>query len=611
MTRTIALAILLFMAPAGVRAQGVLRLEIHPAERLLHAPARSQQLSIRAFFADGQNRDVTRLTLFCSSDPDTATVDANGLVRFQKPGEVAIQCRYGRAVGFARLTQVRPAPGYRWPDPPEVNLIDRLVFARLKELCLPPSELSNDEMFVRRAYLDACGLLPTVAEVRRFLADKNPDKRRRLIDELIERPEFTELWAHHLGKVLRFENAPIGDKAGMAYLHWIRGYLKNDTGLDHLVREMLLGKGAVTEEGPVHFYRMESEPSAWAEQTARAFLGIRLECVRCHDSTASHWTKEDGRRFTAFFGQLSVQRVDAKPRPIALLILDRKAEWLDPQTKNPVPPRFLDGTMPKLAKEQDRREVLADWVTSPKNPYFARNAANRIWFHLVGKGIADPPDQIHELPFSANDALLDALAKELIGCRFQLKPMVRLIMNSRVYQLSSQPNEINKEDEKHFSRGYPRPLDEAVLLDATAQLMELPPWIEGIDKLPAGTRAVHLPHPGPRFVGGFTRPMPLTVCQRDVDESRGLGAAFLHEINSPHMSARLKAPTNRVNRMLADKRTDQEILDELFLAAFARLPDQKPRQAMREHLAMTKDRAEAWQDCLWAVLNAREFVFRR
>jgi hypothetical protein len=609
MTRWLLILSVSLMLPGRLCAQpAVDRLEIFPTERTLHAPGRTQQLAVRAHYADGSQRDVTRLTLFTSTDAEIATVNSDGLVRFHQPGEVAILCRY-RTLGTARLAYVEPRPGFTWPDPPEDNFIDRLVFAQLKRLHVAPSELSPDEVFVRRAYLDACGILPTPAEVRKFLDDKNPAKRARLIDALLERPEFAECWAHHWVEILHLHNAHLGTKSGMAYLHWIRGQLRNDTPLDRLVREMLLGKGPVTDEGPVHFYQTGNNPTEWAERTAAAFLGVRMQCVRCHESIDSRWKTADARQFSAFFAQLSRHRVDARPGPIYLMMLDRQAEWLDPATKKPVPPRFPDGTAPKLTPGQDRREPLADWLTARENPYFARTMANRIWYHLLGKGIADPPDVIHELPLTANDALLDALAKKLVARRFELKPMVRLIMNSRTYQLSAKTNEFNKDDQKYFSHAYAGRMSEALLIDAVAQVLELPPWIEGIEKMPAGTRAVHYVHPGPRFWAGGGRVR--SDCERDAADSHSPQVAFVHMINSEEFQARLKVPYTRANRLLSENRTDREIIDDIFLAAFARLPSDENRQKAREHFAKTKDRAQACEDILWAVLNSREFIQRR
>ncbi|MSQ95621.1 MAG: DUF1549 domain-containing protein [Gemmataceae bacterium] len=579
------------------------RLEIFPAERTLHAPHKTQQLAVIAHFADGTKRDVTRLTVFESSDDEIATVDVKGVVSFSQTGDVAILCRY-QMLQAVRLSYADPKPGFLWSKPREDSLIDTLIFAKLKQLSLTPSELCSDEVFLRRAYLDLCGILPTPQESRRFLESPRLDKRVRLIDELLERPEYAELWAYHWARTLNLKFAGV-PRRGAAYIHWLRGHLHRNMPLDQMVREIIMGKEVVSDTGPASFYTDAEDSAEAAIRVSEAFLGIRMECAKCHPNVKAHWTPKDWHHYAAFFSQTYRKTVRVGPNAMAQkLVFEPEHEWLHPDTKKPVAPRFLDGVFPRLKPEEDRRKALAAWITAPKNPYFARTLVNHTWLHLMGRGLGNPPEALHEPWVVANDAVLDVLATELVGQRYDVKHLIRNIMTSRTYQLSSKKDKFGEDDVKFFSRGNARRLQGEVLIDVLAQFLEVPAEIES---MPVGTRAVHVLQSAPQYHFFISRPQRITGCE--ANRERHI-PHLLNPLNNDFLLKQLSVPKNRVDRLLAEKRTDREMLDDTFLAAFSRLPKEQDYKMVAEHLERTKDRRRGWEDVMWAVINTREFMFR-
>lgn len=602
MRPTLYLAALVLITPP-LSASAVERLEIFPAERVLHAPNHTQQLAVIAHFSDGTQRDVTHLTQFTSTHGETASVSRTGRVRFHQSGDVAILCRY-TIMASARLTFVEEKPGFDWPKPEEKNLIDHLVFAKLKQMRIVPADLCTDEVFVRRAYLDACGILPTPAEIRRFLNDPRADKRSRLIDELLDRPEYADLWAHYWREMLALPFRNHSVKKTNAYLHWMRGHLNQDGRIDRLAHAIVAGKGVVTDEGPVSFYTAAESPPELAARVSTAFLGMRLECAHCHHHFNTRWTMADHHHFNAFFAQIYRQRLTIDKKTVEMTLIDSSREWVPRDSQKPVKPRFPDGSIPDLKPGLDRRVVLADWLTSPKNPYFARTMVNRIWFHLFGQGIGSSPDSLHELPLIIHEPVLDALAKELVAQRYDAKAIIRIIMNSRTYQLGSDRNAFNKDETSYFSRSYTPRLPSEVMTDIVAQVLELPETYEG---MPRGTRAVQSAKEVFQWIS-FSRPMRISACEAG-DAERSI-PHILHLLGTSELQAKLENPRNRLGRLLAEKRTDREIMDEVFLAALSRMPREKEEQQVLKHVSNAKDRRRAWEDVLFAVINMPEFARR-
>jgi hypothetical protein len=401
---------------------------------------------------------------------------------------------------------------------------------------------------------------------------------------------------------LPLRNADV--RLGAAYVHWLRGHVRQNTPLDRMVRDILLGNGAVTAVGPANFYTRATEHDDIAARTAESFLGIRLQCMMCHAHFTANYKGEDWQGFAAFFSQVKQKYATFGKLTIANVVMDMKNERLDRYTLKPITPRFPDGTTPSLKPLQDRREVLADWLTSPKNPYFARTLVNYIWRGLVGKGFTDAPERLHEVPFTANDAVLDALAKEMVASRFDGKQLIRIIMNSRVYQLAPQANDFNKQDDRFFSRGYPRRVQSEVFNDMLTQLLE---DVDEFDKMPPGTKAIHLLQPS-FHLSTFSRPQRISACECEKTREANL-ASILHELNSERIQRRLKA-RNRIDRLIAEKKTDREMLEDIILTAFSRMPTNDYFKTALEHVSKAPSRRQGWEDVLWAVMNTREFLFR-
>jgi hypothetical protein len=593
--------------------EGRKRLEVLPSSRVLNAPARWQQLAVQAHFSDGSSRDVTRFTVFTSSDSAVADVSPAGLVEFRQPGEVAILCRYLDQLQAVRLTYLEPKKGFAWKAPPEHNYVDRHVFAKLKMLSIRPSELCGDEEFIRRACLDLCAVLPTPEEVRSFLADTRNDKRAQLIEALLERPEFADFWTLKWMDVLRANRRALGVKGVEAYRHWLREHVEKNTPFDRVVRELLTASGNTFSNGPANYYRAAREPQELAEATAQLFLGIRLQCAKCHHHPFERWTQNDYYSTAAFFARVqskteSGKKQNAKNPEAEIISLGTQGEVSHPRTGQAMPPRFLGGTAADVAEGMDRREILARWLTAGDNPFFARSVVNRVWFHLFGRGIVDPVDDFRDSNPPANDELLDALARDFVAHQFDVKYLIRTITASRTYQLSARSNAFNRDDNKYFSHTLPRLLTAEQLLDAVCAVTEVPEKFSGV---PAGTRAVQLPdgevnHPFLKTFGQPARDLPCE-CERGGDANL---AQALQLINGVVVHEKLTSAKNRIGRLLSQKPADVDMLVELYLATLSRRPRENEAKAALEFLAKTSDKRQAWEDIQWALLNSKEFMFR-
>jgi hypothetical protein len=595
-------------APVGVT--------ILPGSRLLRAPARFQQLGVLAKLSDGRSRDVTRLTVFTSSDAAVAEVNANGLVEFRQAGEVAILCRYLDIMETVRLTYLEPRSGFVWKDVPQSNYIDHHVFAKLKMLSIPPSDVCTDEEFIRRAYLDACAILPTPEEVKAFVADAAKDKRAKLIDRLLDRTEYADFWTLKWADVLRNDRKTVQVKGTHVYQGWLRRHIESNTPFDEVVRELLTADGNTSANPPANYYRVSREPTALAESTAQLFFGVRMQCAKCHNHPFERWTQDDYYSLAAFFARVRQKKDPAEPGPDAktvggeIIYNDRAGEVTQPRTGKVMPPKIMGRPAPAIPPGQDRREVLAEQVTAADNPFFARSVVNRIWFHVTGRGIVDPVDDFRESNPSANDELLDALARDFVAHKYDLKYLIRTIMNSRTYQLSAQTNDLNKDDNKYFSHAVTKLLTAEQLLDALCTATEVPEKYAG---LPLGTRAVQLPdgevnHP---FLKTFGQPARELACECEREGDSNLAQA-LQLINGPTVNEKLRSPNNRIGRLLAKKRSDCAVLAELYLATVSREPTEDEIDAALEHVRKAKpeDRRKAWEDVQWALVNSKEFLFR-
>ncbi|MGE3808727.1 MAG: DUF1549 domain-containing protein, partial [Gemmataceae bacterium] len=418
------------------KSAAIQKIEIRPGSRILKTPARWQQLAVVATFSDGTVKDVTRLTVFSSSDTAVADVNVDGLVEFNLAGEVAILCRYLDLMETVRLTYLEPREGFAWKAPPENNYVDKHVFAKLKMMSIEPSGLCTDQEFVRRAYMDVCGILPTAEEVKKFLDDKAADKRAKLIDALLDRPEYADYWTLKWADVLRSNRKTINVKGVFGYQQWLRSHIYDNDGIDQIVRELITANGNTFTNPPANYYRIARDPQNLAESTAQLFFGIRMQCAKCHNHPFERWTQDDYYSFAAFFARVKQRKAPVPPGGngkddlAEVIYTERSGEVTQPRTNKVMAPKFMGGAIANVPPGTSRLEVLADWLTAGENPFFAKSVSNRIWFHLMGRGIVEPVDDFRDSNPSANDELLDALAKDFAAHKFDMKYLIRTIMNS-------------------------------------------------------------------------------------------------------------------------------------------------------------------------------------
>ncbi len=606
-------------------APHLVRLEVTPAVAVLLDPADQVALKVTATFSDGQTRDVTGLAAFDPSNLN-ARVSADGVVRRRSAGEVAVLVRYLDRQATAQVAFVPDRPGWVWHDPPVNNFIDQHLYAKLRTLRTDPSELTPDHVFLRRAYLDALGVLPTADEARVFLTDQRADKRARLIDALLERPEFAEFWALKWSDLLRNEEKAL-DRKGVALFHaWVRQSIAEGKPLNELARELIAARGSTYVNPAANFYRALRDPQVRAEATAQVFLGIRLQCARCHNHPFDRWTQNDYHSLAAFFARVDYRIVENNRRDNLdkhefvgeqIVYQGRVGEVLSPQTQEALTPRFLGADTLPLAADADRLQALADWVARPDNPFFARAQVNRVWQHLLGRGLVDPNDDFRDSNPPVNDPLLDALAQDFVAHHFDLRHLVRTIMNSRAYQLSALPNDSNRDDETNFSHALVRPLQAEHLLDALAQVTGVPAAFTGF---PSGTRAGQLPGvvaarrgqrstEGERFLSVFGKPPRSLSCECERSDDNTLGQAF-QLLTGDTLNTMLSTPDNRLGTLLTSGKTDEAIVEELYLTALSRLPTTKERAAALALLGRNKDRRAALEDLTWGLVNAKEFLLR-
>jgi len=590
------------------------RIEVLPGSRILHAPARWQQLAVIAEFDDGTHFDVTRLTVFSSSDPGVANVSPTGLVDFDRTGEVAILCRYLDAMLTVRLTYLEPRKDFHWTSPPENNFVDRHVFAKLRLLNILPSDLCSDGEFLRRVFMDVCGILPTPGETQAFLASKEPDKRARLIDRLLEQPEYADFWTLKWCDVLRSNRKTLREKGTHALQDWLRHHLARNTPFDRVVRDLLTAGGSTYRNPPANYYRIARDPQSLAETTAQLFCGVRLQCAKCHNHPFERWTQDDYYSFAAFFARVRYKPDPLEPsanpqQPAAEVVYAAHAgEVVQPRTNKTMPPKFMGGAIAAIGARDDRRQALAEWLTSQHNPFFARSMVNRVWFHLLRRGIVDPVDDFRESNPSANDELLAALADDFTRHGHDLKGLIRTICNSRTYQLSAAPNDLNADDVKYFSHAETKLYTAEQLLDAICTVTEVPEKYPGE---PLGVRAMQLPDGDATnaFLKTFGQPGRELACECERESDSNLAQA-LQLINGPTVHDKVRRPDNRLGKLLSAHRSDREILDELYLAMLCRKPTADEVKVVNAHLKKRKDRRAAWEDVLWALLNSKEFLFR-
>jgi hypothetical protein len=590
------------------KAPTVKSIEVFPRERLLFG-ASDQQLRVIAHYTDGSFQDVTRAAEYKAQQPDILKVEPTGLVStLGHTGEGAVMVRYMGQVDVARVavpfSHGLPAEAYAHFQPK--NFIDQLVAEKWHKLGIAPSAVCSDEEFLRRASLDAIGTLPTPEEVKAFLADKSEDKRDRLVDRLLDRPEYASYWSNQWGDLLRVQRHGQNTlKAGtFAFTGWLHNAFAQNMPYDEFVRAILTAQGESSENPPTNWYRWVRNTVAMVNDSAELFLGLRISCANCHNHPYERITQDDYWGYGAFFARVSYKRGLGDEQAV---VVKKDGAVNQPRTGQTMKPKALNGPEYEYVRGEDPRQKLADWMSDPKNPYFAKAIANRLWAHYMGVGLVEAVDDMRVTNPPSNPQLLEALARELIDYHFDLKHLQATIMKSRAYSLSSTPTEENKTDRQNYARYTPRRLSAQALLDAVDLVTGSQ---EKFDGLPLGTRAIDLPDESvpSYFLTVFGRSMRETACECERSYAPNL-SQVLDLMNSPELQNKITAKKGRLDTLLAAKKSDEEILSDFYLSAFGRNPRPDELKDALAMMAAAKDRKAALEDFAWMFLNAKEFLF--
>ena len=623
-------------------------------------PGWQQQITARAEFSDGSVRDVSALAVYELSQP-IAEVSHDGFVSGQSVGETTIIVRYLNQQAAIRLAFVPDRPDFIWKGPTPANFIDELVFAKLKTLKINPSPVCDDATFIRRVMLDLLGLPPTAAEGEQFVVDSSPNKRSVLIDSLLERPEFAEWWAMKWADLLRIEEKTL-DRKGVENFHaWLRDAFATHKPLDQLVREIVAGQGSTYEVPPANFYRALRTPFERSEAVGQLFLGVRLQCSKCHNHPFDRWTQDDYYSWGNVFGRIDYKILENRRRDSndkhefdgeQIVFLNELGVAKDPRTNQPRSPQFLGHDI-LLQPRRDPLNGLAEWLTSAQHERFVQVLANRTWQQVMGRGIVDPIDDFRATNPPANPALLRAISQYLAaqdldegeraaidhaaapatpesntdpkinpgGKPFDLRRLLRVILNSQTYQLSADLNDSNQDDEANFSRSLVQRLSAEQLLDAISQVLDIPLEFAGY---PAGRRAAQLPGvtttrgrdgskgngDADQFLKLFGKPPRLQSCDCERSDETTLGQTF-QLVSGSLINRFLTKKENRLGTLLASNKTDREILGELYWTTLTRPPTDEEYTATLRFLGQAADRRAALEDMTWGLLNSNEFLLRR
>jgi hypothetical protein len=589
----------------GAEGSRCTALELLPASgTTLTHPYWRQQIVARARFDNGAVRDVTRLTKFSTSDDQIAAVSEDGVVTGHRRGQVAVMARYLDQLVSSQFTLVQNAPSFKWPDPPTNNYVDEAVYDKLRQLQYEPSALCEDSEFVRRVYLDVVGALPTIEEQESFLHDSPSDRRQNLIDRLVERPEYARFWALKWGDLLHLRKSEVAELGVFKFRQWLVDSFQKNMPFDQFARELLTSQGSTFDRPAANYFRACDDPVKAVETTAQVFLGSRIQCAKCHNHPFENWTQDNFYGLSAFFSRVS--RKPGARFQEEIVYSARQGEVVQLRTGQTMKPWLpVDGVV-ETDDKQDRRAAFAEWLTKPGNPIFARVAVNRIWATVMGQGIVDPVDDFRQSNPPSNPTLLDKLADDFTKHGFDQKHILRTILNSRTYQLSSQATESNQEDSRFFSHAKMRLLSAEQLLDAICQVTQVAEIIPG---LPAGTLARDIPSPdfNQPFLDAFGRPARSTSCACErVD--RSTLAQVIELFNGSIINQKLANKQNLINHLLADGRTPQEVIEQLYRSAVCRSPSGAELKAAMDYLAAKGNVADGMKDVGWALLNTDEFL---
>jgi hypothetical protein len=578
-------------------------------------PGEELKLSVTAHYSDGTTRDVTGRTQFQSSEAAIASADATGLVKAGPiPGEATIMARYMNLIATCHIAI--PLPGQVsaefYTNLPRQNFIDEHVWSKLKSLGITPSPPCDDAKFLRRAHLDIIGRLPTPHEVRAFLTDSDPQKRSRIVDELLQRPEYADHWAAKWADLLRPNPYRVGIKAVLNYDAWIRDSFRQNKSYDQFVRELVTAQGSTWENGAAVLFRDRRDPPEITTLVSQLFLGVRLECARCHHHPFEKYGQDDFYSFAAYFSRLGHKGTGLSP-PISgseeIVMTQKSGSVSHPLTGKTMEARPLIGSPPALAGDADPRHALAAWITSDDNPYFAKVIANRVWADLMGRGLVEPVDDLRATNPPTNGPLLEALAADFRAAKCDLKHLIRAITTSYVYGLSSLPSERNAADRQNYSRHYRTRLRGEVLLDAVADITGV---ADNFAAMPAGSHANQLwtSRVQSVFLDTFGRPNPNQdpPCERTSDTTV---TQALHLMNAPQLHQRVTADNGQAAKLAAGNLPIDEIIDQLYLLVYSRPAAEADREISRQLFAESgMSRRRATEDLMWALLNTPEFMFK-
>jgi hypothetical protein len=584
-----------------------------PEGRIMDRGA-DQQITVIANYSDGTTEDVTRMALFEANDTEMAEATNTGMVKtLDLAGEVAIMARYQGQVSTFRATI--PLGADIQALPPSKNFIDEAVFGKLRVLGIPPSPLADDATFLRRVSIDVTGTLPTEEQVRAFLADPDPAKRDKLVDRLLDSPDYADYFANKWNLVLRNKNRnPDDNSATYGFYQWIWSNLYENKPYDQIVREVLTASGDSTNNPAVVWFREVDENNEQVEDTAQLFLGLRIQCARCHHHPFEKWSQNDYYGFSAFFSRVGKKDLfepglSKQSRDKRVFHNDGLAQATNPRSGQAMKPTGLGSAALEIAPERDPRHFLADWMADKNNPFFAKALVNRYWKHFFDRGIVEPEDDMRETNPPSNPELINKLAQGFIDSGFNLKWLVKTITASSTYQLSSLPNDYNLKDKQNFSRYYPKRLTAEVLYDGFHRVTNT---TQNFGSLPAGTKAVQLPDAtiGPYFLKVFGQPQADTACECERSQEANL-AQSLHLLNSSEVQDKIANGSGRATLMANDKaRTHEDKVKELYRWVYSREPNSDEMKIALAHLAKHEANPKiAYEDILWALINTKEFLF--
>jgi Protein of unknown function (DUF1549)/Protein of unknown function (DUF1553) len=578
--------------------------ELYPKTAVLDGEKSTQQMTVRAKYSDGTDRDVTSLAVFLTNNETSAAISPNGLVTAGARGEAFVMARFATFTVGSQVLVLPKGLKFEYPAEPDVNYVDALVAAKLKKLRISPSELCSDEIFLRRVYLDVVGVPPTVEEYGQFMGSTAPDKRAKLIDDLVGRKEFSELWVNKWAEILQVKTSQqVSYKAMFLYYNWLVEKLSKNMPMDQMVQELLGANGGTFKNPSTNFYQSTNVTLEMTENVAQVFMGMRIQCAQCHNHPFDRWTQDDYYGFAAFFSQIG--RKQAEDQREIIIFNSGGGEVNHPVGNRRMAPKFLGGQAPDV-NGKDRRVVLAKWLASPDNPWFATSFANRVWAHFFGSGIVEPVDDFRVSNPATNPELLEALGKRFTDSKYDLKSLVRDICNSRTYQRSTQRNESNLTDERNFAHANLRRIKAENLLDAITLVTETKDKFKG---LPLGARATQIADGSTStyFLTTFGRATRETVCSCEVKMEPTLSQA-LHLLNGSTTNQKIQQG-GVIKKLIETRKFPEERLSELYLRTLSRMPTRTELDKLMPLFAEGSNQEQALSDVFWALLNSREFLF--